>query len=140
MDVAEELRQAVSVFVRTIRNETGTPRTAKSDTLELLERDGALNVARLAQLRNVKHQSMRLVIAQLEADQLVRRNSDGADGRSQLVTITGAGRRWLQRSRKVRTQRIAEMIESRLLTEDRDAVRAAACLLTRLAAATKHSG
>ncbi len=70
-DLAEDLRSAVSAFVRTVRYDTDTPRSAGSDTLELLDRAGPANIAALAQVRNVKHQSMRLVTAQLEEKGLI---------------------------------------------------------------------
>jgi DNA-binding MarR family transcriptional regulator len=133
--LAEELRDAVSTFVRTVRAETATVRTAKSDTLEMLEANGAANVAMLAQKRNVKHQSMRLVTGQLEADGLIRREVDPADRRSQLFVLTDTGRDWLARSRELRSSRIAAMIRTRLSAGERQELRTAARLLLRLASA-----
>lgn len=136
-DLAEELRSAVSAFVRTVRHETGTPRTAKSDTLELLEREGALNVAMLAQFRNVKHQSMRLVTAQLEAEGLIQRGAATTDLRSQPLAITQAGRDWLANARLERAAHISEMIQSRLSAREYADLRRAARLLQRLAGADR---
>jgi DNA-binding MarR family transcriptional regulator len=132
-DLAEDLRHAVHMFVRAVRDETGTPRTVRSDTLELLEREGALNVARLAELRNVKHQSMRLVTAQLDAEGLVERQANGADRRSQLFVITPAGLDWLKEARGRRAESIRRRIESRLSPRDLEDLRRAAGLLRRLA-------
>jgi DNA-binding MarR family transcriptional regulator len=123
----------VSRLVRTVRQETGTPRTARSDTLELLERDGPANIAALAQQRNVKHQSMRLVTAQLEADGLIRRGADGNDGRSVLFSITPKGRKWLRDGRAARTDRIAERIAGHLTPAERATLADAVSLLARLA-------
>src|SRR5690606_32256515 len=63
--LAEELRHAIGTFVRAIRKRTATEKSAQSDVLGLLEREGAMNVAALAQRRNVTHQSMRVAAAQL---------------------------------------------------------------------------
>lgn len=133
--LAEELRDAVSTFVRTVRAETATVRTAKSDTLEMLEANGAANVAMLAQKRNVKHQSMRLVTGQLEADGLIRRKVDPVDRRSQLFVLTDKGRDWLARLRELRSSRIAMMIRTKLSAGERQELRTAARLLARLASA-----
>ena len=130
--LAEEVRGAVSRLVRTVRQETGTPRTARSDTLELLERTGPANIATLAQQRNVKHQSMRLVTAQLEADGLIRRGPDGNDGRSVLFSITAKGRKWLRDGRTARTDSIAERIAGRLSPAERAVLADAIPLLARL--------
>lgn len=91
MDLAEKLRYTVGKFVRAIRLKADTPTTSQSETLALLDRNGPLSVAELAGLRNVRHQSMRLVISQLEGNVLVGRLPNPADGRSQLLSITAKG-------------------------------------------------
>lgn len=89
--LAEELRRAISTFVRVIRNRTATEKSAQSDVLGLLEREGAMNVAALAQRRNVTHQSMRVAAAQLVADGLIERRPDPDDRRSWLLSLSGKG-------------------------------------------------
>ncbi|WP_207460387.1 hypothetical protein [Azospirillum sp. SYSU D00513] len=44
--LAEELRRAIGTFVRTVRDDADGPKTAQSETLGLLERCGAMNIAR----------------------------------------------------------------------------------------------
>jgi DNA-binding MarR family transcriptional regulator len=132
-DLAEDLRSAVSAFVRTVRYDTDTPRSAGSDTLELLDRAGPANIATLAQIRNVKHQSMRLVTAQLEEDGLVERTPDPQDGRSVLFAVTPRGRDRLRAGRAARAARIAELIAARLTPAERAELRAAVRLIGRLA-------
>lgn len=131
--LAEDLRSAVSAFVRTVRYDTDTPRSAGSDTLELLDRAGPANIAALAQIRNVKHQSMRLVTAQLEEEGLVERTADPQDGRSVLFAVTPRGRARLQEARAARAARIAELIAARLSPAERAELGAAIRLIERLA-------
>lgn len=130
--LAEGLRDTLSRFVRGVRNQTDTPTTSQSETLVLLEKRGPLSVAELASCRNVRHQSMRLVTAQLETDGLLFRLPNPADGRSQLLSISDKGREVLSRSREARTSRIATLIEERLSEKDKRTLEAAIHVIERL--------
>ncbi len=130
--LAEDLRVTVGKFVRGVRTHANTPTTSQSETLALLDRAGPLSVAELAERRNVKHQSMRLVAGQLEAEGLVRKTPHPADGRSQLLSMTEAGRERLADARKARTSEIAKLIEERLSAADRQTLEAAIGIIERL--------
>jgi DNA-binding MarR family transcriptional regulator len=132
--LAADLRRSVSGFVRAIRQDTGTIRSAQSETLDLLEKLGPMNVATLADRRGVTHQTMRLVVAQLEAAALVRQAPNPADRRSRLVSIAQEGVIALERERAARTSRIQDAIEARLSGSEREVLRAAITILDRLAA------
>lgn len=131
-DLAEALRRVIGDLVRLVRDEAGTPSSAQSETLGLLGRDGAQSMARLAAARGVRHQSMRLVVAQMEAEGLVRRAPDPADARSQLVMITETGHSRLQEGRAARSQWIAARL-AQLSPQDRAALTAAVPALQALA-------
>lgn len=92
-----------------------------------------MSVAELAGLRNVRHQSMRLVVGQLEMDGLVGRLPNPADGRSQLLSLTEKGQESLSRWREARASKIADLIEERLSDRDRQILRAAIAVIERLA-------
>ena len=130
--LAEDLRVTLGKFVRGIKTAAKTPTTSQSETLSLLDRSGPLNVAELANLRNVRHQSMRLVAGQLELAGLIGKLPNPADGRSQLLSITEKGRDELSRSREARTSEIAALIETRLSDEDRQTLEAAILVIQRL--------
>lgn len=130
--LAEHLRATLGRFVRGVKTQANTPTTAQSDTLALLDRAGPLSVAELADRRNVRHQSMRLVAAQLESQGLVGKMPNPEDGRSQLLTITESGRAELSRARRARTAQIAGLIEERLSAEDRRTLEAAIGIIERL--------
>lgn len=131
--LAHNLRRSVSAFVRAVRLDTGTVRSAQSETLDLLQRLGSMNVATLAEKRGVTHQTMRLVVAGLDADGLVRQNADPADRRSRLVMISPAGTAALERERQARTSRIEQAIRTLLTARERDLLQAAIPILDRLA-------
>ena len=130
--LGEELRRVVGTFVRSIRRQAGTPTGSQAETLALLDRQGAMSVADLAAERKVKHQSMRLVVAQLEASGLVTRLPNPDDGRSQLVALSDKGRAVLAEAREARRREIAALIDARLTDEERQVLRAAIGLIERL--------
>ena len=128
--LAEALRVALSRFIRGVKTGAQTPTT--SETLSLLDREGPLSVAQLADRRNVRHQSMRLVVGQLETEKLIGKMPNPADRRSELLFLTEEGRTSLCRARQARTAKIAERIEERLSEEDRRALDAAIRIIERL--------
>lgn len=130
--LAEDLRVTVGRFVRGVKRGANTPTTSQSDTLSLLDRSGPLSVADLADRRNVRHQSMRLVASQLESEGLITKTPNPRDGRSQLLSITQKGKTLLARARDARTSQIARSIEEHLSEEDRRTLRAAICIIQRL--------
>lgn len=132
--LAEELRQVVGGFVRKVRRAADTPSTAWSDTLGDLDRHGPMTVAALARLRQVRHQSMRVVVAQLEADGMVVRLPDPTDARGQIVEVTKTGRIALVSSRAARTNWIAAGLQKHATASERQAISIALGALRRLTA------
>ncbi|MBX4967168.1 MarR family winged helix-turn-helix transcriptional regulator [Rhizobium binae] len=130
--LAENLRVTLGRFVRGVKAQANTPTTSQSETLSLLDRAGPLSVAELADRRNVRHQSMRLVAGQLEAEGLISKTPNPADGRSQLLSITEKGNEELSRAREARTLQIASLIEERLSGTDRQTLEAAIAVIERL--------
>lgn len=130
--LAENLRATLGRFVRGVKTQANTPTTSQSETLSLLDRAGPLSVAELADRRNVRHQSMRLVAGQLESEGLISKMPNPADGRSQLLSITDKGRAQLSRAREARTLQIANVIEERLSDKDRRTLEAAIRVIERL--------
>lgn len=136
--LAEDLRRSAGDFVRAIRHDTGTERSAQSDTLDLLHRHGPMNVAALAERRGVTHQTMRMVVAQLAASGLVRQEPDPQDRRSKLVSVEPAGREAIVQEQKARSSRIADAIVTRLSRQEHEVLRAAVPILARLADGTNR--
>lgn len=112
--LADELRQVISTFVRHVRVATGTVRTSQHETLELLDTHQGLSIAELARLRGVKHQSMRLVINELEQQELVQRQKSPQDARAQLIVLSESARALLAGSRACRADWIAREIADKL--------------------------
>jgi DNA-binding MarR family transcriptional regulator len=130
--LAEALRRSVSSFVRAVRHGAGTVKSAQSETLELLESLGPMNVATLAERRGVTHQTMRSVVAGLETEESVQQHADPSDRRSRLVSITPEGQLVLARGRAARACHIGEAIRTLLSPADLELLQAAIPILDRL--------
>lgn len=94
-----------------------------------------MNVAALAQRRNVTHQSMRVAAAQLVADGLIERRPDPDDRRSWLLSLSGKGRTRVRRDRDARAARIGQLVEATLSATEQQRLRASIELLNRISAA-----
>lgn len=136
--LGEELRRAVGRFVRAVRTDVGTPQSARGEALALFERRGAMNIASLAHLRKVKHQTMQLIVGQLESDGLVVRTADPNDRRSRLFSLTAAGHDALVRDRQIRASRIDQLLRTHVSGEEQALLTRAIALLDRISAATER--
>lgn len=134
MELAEHLRSSIGGFVRAVRAGTDTPTTTQSETLALLDRRGAMSTAQLAAARNVKHQSMRVVVEQLEKEGLITKAIDPQDRRSQLIALTGEGKSVLGDDRQLRMEWMAQALRDHATTEERQALETAIALLERITA------
>lgn len=133
--LAEDLRRVVGNLVREVRSGSHTPSSAQSETLGLLDRHGAASISAMAAHRHVKHQSMRLVIAQLERQHLVTRSPDPSDARKQLFELTYQGRAALEHSRHQRTDWLANQLKEKTTAFELRTLEAAVRILEQLIAA-----
>lgn len=130
--LAEELRKMVSHLVRNVRVSTATVRTSQYETLDLLDSHDALSIADLARLRGVKHQSMRLVINELEAQDLVLRQKSAQDARAQVIVLRDQARAALAAARQQRADWLAARINETLDQQDRDDLQKGLAALRKL--------
>ena len=124
LDVAEHLRVVLSRWVRTTRDQARTPSSAKIETLRVLQDDGPATIVTLAHKRYVKHQSMRLVVEQLATEGAVNKDTDPADRRHQIVSITDNGRLTLKEDQRIRVRWIAQLLQGCTTKEVDEVVRA----------------
>ncbi len=131
--LADGLRDAIGVLVRSVRAQAETPTTAQGETLAALERGGAVSIAALAKSRGVKHQSMRLVVAKLVDSGFLELITDPDDGRSYLVTLTKKGRAATAASRTARTQWLTDALTETMSTRELAVLRESIPLLLKIA-------
>ncbi|MBD1552839.1 MarR family winged helix-turn-helix transcriptional regulator [Pseudomonas typographi] len=136
--VAEGLRRVVGDLVRKVRNEAHTPSSAQSETLGFIDRNGAASISEVAAYRHVKHQSMRLVIDQLELQALVTRTPDPVDGRKQLIELTAKGKAALETGRSQRSQWLADELKHKTNAAELETLSCAVEILGRLLAAEQN--
>lgn len=129
---AEALRQIISALVRNVRIATATVRTSQYETLDLLDSHQALSIADLARLRGVKHQSMRLVINELELQGLVLRQKSAQDARAQVIVLSDLAREQLAAARQQRAAWLAQRIDEVLDEQARDDLQKGIAALRKL--------
>jgi DNA-binding MarR family transcriptional regulator len=75
---------------------------------------------------------MGAIVASLEAQGLVDRAADPADGRQSIITVSGTGRRALDEARAVKQDWLAERLTGELNRHEQDIVAQAVPLLQRI--------
>lgn len=132
--LAEDLRRVIGSLVREVRSGAQTPSSAQSETLGLLDRDGPASISTMAAQRHVKHQSMRLVVAQLEQQALVTRSADPLDARKQVIELTDAGRQAQLQSRQQRSDWLGQRLRAKTSAAQLRTLSAAVEILEQLLA------
>jgi DNA-binding MarR family transcriptional regulator len=129
--LASELRVVLGHLIRRLRAEHRFPLTQGS-VLGRLDREGPQSTSDLATAERVRPQSMGQTVAELEAQGLVERHDDPADGRRALLELTEAGRAMLEAERARREGWLAEALEGNFSDEEREVLDQAVRLLARL--------
>jgi DNA-binding MarR family transcriptional regulator len=136
-EVAARLRLAIVRTARRLRQEAyeaeggadlSPTRTA---ALATIARHGPLTPSELAQRESIRRPTATRIVASLEAEGLVQRTADPADGRGSLVSTTRAGTALLKRLRSRKNAYIAKRLRG-LSPEEVKALDHAAEILERM--------
>jgi DNA-binding MarR family transcriptional regulator len=132
---ARTLRRGVMSLARRLRAERAADGLSltKISVLGHLARRGELTPSTLAAADRLRPQSLTRVLAELEADGLVTRTRDAADGRQRWVALTSLGRSMLAADMRQRDEWLAVAMGRSLTGDERDLLIRAAALLERLA-------
>ena len=132
VEVAAQLRMAILRTARRLRQEAGVDLgPALIAALGTVERSGPLTPSELADLERVKRPTATRMVNRLEAEGLIVRARDPADGRSSLVSASPRGLELLRRLRKRRTAYLARRLRE-LDPDEVAALERAAQILERL--------
>lgn len=132
-ELAARLRLAVTRLARQLRQQAGSGLTpTMTAALASVERAGSPTVGALAAAEQVSAPTMSVVVAKLEEQGLVTRETDPADRRVTRVRITADGRRSLARARTRKNAFLTRRLRS-LDPEDLAVLERAADVLERLA-------
>jgi DNA-binding MarR family transcriptional regulator len=130
--LAGQLRLAVTRTARKLRQEAGAGLSPTlTAALATIERHGPLTPSELATRERIQRPTATRLIGRLEAEGLVLRTGDPADGRSSLITASGAGRTLLRESRTRKDAYLARRLR-RLPAADRATLERAAVLLEQV--------
>lgn len=134
VDVADRLHSAAIHLLRMLRREDdrsglSAPRLS---ALSVVVFAGPIKLGNLAKAEQVRAPTMTRLVQALEADGLVRRSADAADGRAFRISATAKGRRLLMQGRKRRVAALAKRV-SQISSEDRATLRAAVEVIERIA-------
>jgi DNA-binding MarR family transcriptional regulator len=130
--LAHELRDTVGRLIRRLRAEPG-PSVGRMAVLGRLDRDGPASISDLAAGERMRPQSMAQIVHDLETGGLVSRHPDPADGRRVFIELTPTGLEVLQTTRVRRETWLTEVLERDLTAEERERLRDALALLSRIA-------
>jgi DNA-binding MarR family transcriptional regulator len=131
---ARELRVLFSRLRRRLRDLAIDDDLTPSQTAVLtrLWKDGASSASGLAGAEGVRPQSMAAIVAALEHRGLIERTPDPEDGRRQVVSLNGQGRRRAESDRQARQEWLAHAIQERYSERERHVILEALSLLERL--------
>ena|SRR5439155_3640489 len=113
IEAADRFHSAAIHALRHVRREdpaTGVP-PAQLSALSVLVFGGSRTLGGLASAEQVRPPTMTRIVQALEAEGLVRRESDPRDGRVQRLSATAKGRRVMQQARKRRVTNLATLLE-----------------------------
>ncbi|WP_233273013.1 MarR family winged helix-turn-helix transcriptional regulator [Paraburkholderia acidisoli] len=97
-----------------------------------LEREGPASVSELARAEGIRTQSMGTAIAPLEAAGWIVGTPDPGDGRRTILSLTNAGRAWIDEGRSARQDWLSRIIRARLSGAEQEQILAAVAILARL--------
>jgi DNA-binding MarR family transcriptional regulator len=130
--LAQSLRLAVMRLARRLRQSADTGITPSMlSALSSIERLGPLSLGDLASAERVTPATLSVIVGRLERAGLIERESDPADGRVVLVSVSPHGKRLMERSRRRKTAYLARGLEL-LDPSDREALARALPALERL--------
>jgi DNA-binding MarR family transcriptional regulator len=129
--LASELRLVLGHLVRRLRVEHRFS-LSQGAVLGRLDREGTRSIGDLASAERVRPQSMAQTVSDLEAEGLIARSPDPADGRRTLVALTAQGRETLEADRRQREGWLARAIAEDLSPAEQQLLARATSLLQRL--------
>ena len=134
-EVAAAVYLSVGLFKRRLRQvpAPGELSLPESAALRRLERGGPAAVTALARAEQISAQSMGATLSALEGRGLVKRQSDPADGRRAVMSITESGLSALSDKRNARIAQLARALAAGFTSEEMGQLMAAAPLIERLA-------
>jgi DNA-binding MarR family transcriptional regulator len=134
-ELAADLFDGISLVLRRIQQlqAPGALTLPERAALSRLDRGGPATSAELARAEQITPQAMGNTLSGLQSRGFVERSADPHDGRRIIMSLSVAGRDVLRHKRDTRTKQVAAALEAGFTPAERETLRAAAPLLSRLA-------
>lgn len=139
-EIAARLRVVVRLLYRRVQTETGegSPSRSEAAALAWLEERGPMALGVLAELEQVRQQSMSQSVEALQERGWVTRSIDAGDRRQVIIALTEAGRAALEAGRGVRQAWIVDAMTKKLNGQERRLLAQSLDLLERIARAERR--
>ncbi|TCP48576.1 DNA-binding MarR family transcriptional regulator [Tamaricihabitans halophyticus] len=133
---ASRLRGTIGQLHRRLRqvDHAGVLTPSQTAVLSELYRNGPASQAQLAQVQQVRQQSMASNVTALEQLGHLQRTADPHDGRRSLISLTEHGRQTMSGLRRTRDEWLAAALANQFTPAERQTLVTALPLLERLAA------
>ena len=134
-DVAAALQLGIGLCLRRLRQvqPEGGLSLPEASVLKRLAQEGPATVTALAKAEQISAQSMGATLGTLEARGMVKRQSDPADGRRAVMSVTESGLSALSDKRNARIAQLTQALAAGFTPEEMGQLMAAAPLIERLA-------
>jgi DNA-binding MarR family transcriptional regulator len=132
--IALDLRVAVSRLRRRLMEVTDSDDLTPSQASALRRIGGGVTVtaSALAAAERVRPQSMAVTLSALEELGLISRTPDPADGRRQIIEVTGAGQERVEGPRYAGAEWLAARVQEEFSEDEQQTILQAIALLERL--------
>ncbi|MEO1136933.1 MAG: MarR family transcriptional regulator [Pseudomonadota bacterium] len=133
LEIADELHSAAIHLLRVLRKQDAEAGLSapKLSVLSVLAFGGTATLKTLAAVEQVSRPTMTKLIQELEADDMVKRQTNPDDRRNQLISITAKGKSVFGTARRKRLDALARQVAD-LSKSDRQAVVKAIAPLRKL--------
>lgn len=131
---ARDVRVVVGRLRRRLKEtyDTGDLTPSQTSVLSRLDKDGPATASALATAERVRPQSVATILSALDERGLITRRPDPDDGRRQLISVSPAGREFLDDKRRAGEEWLARALQERFTESERHTLIEAMALLERL--------
>ncbi len=134
-EIAANLRVAISRLVKILRSETRGDELlslTERSTLVLIYQSTGTLPSELALIEKVTNQSMSQIINKLVGLGLIKKTSSKADRRKVIITITKAGKKFVEIKRHEKQEWLAKAINEKATQKEKEILMNAIKVLTKL--------
>jgi DNA-binding MarR family transcriptional regulator len=134
-ELSSLLRESVSGLHKRLRKQSQAVKSysmTETETIGHLFRNSELLPTELAALTRVKTQSMSQILKKLEEEGIIKRTPSKEDKRKVFISLTGSGKKMVEKTKYERDEWLREAIEKALTEKERELLINALPILNKL--------